>query len=169
MEVRRLTVDDADALMALRRVALEEEPLAFSASEEDDVALDPDRVRIFLADEEGNATFGAFDPDLVGLVGLVRSTKAKERHRATLWGTFVLDAHRGRGLGLALVRAAIDAARGWPGVTQVDLGVETTRAAAVRLYEELGFRIWGTEPGALAHAGRLHDEHRMRLLVSDEE
>jgi ribosomal protein S18 acetylase RimI-like enzyme len=165
MEVRRLTVDDAGALVALRRIALDQEPLAFSASPEDDVASDIDQVRRFLAEVETNATFGAFDPGLVGLVGIVRASKAKERHRAHIWGTFVLADHRGKGLGEALVRAAIETASAWPGIEQIDLGVGEALEPAHRLYEKLGFERWGTEPASLSYYGRTWDEHRMWLPV----
>jgi ribosomal protein S18 acetylase RimI-like enzyme len=46
---------------------------------------------------------------------------------------------RGRGVGAALVRAALDHARAL-GATRVDLTSSPERASAIRLYERLGFR-----------------------------
>lgn len=54
-------------------------------------------------------------------------------------GMGVAPAHRGRGLGEAVMRAVLDSARA-AGVTRVQLEVLVQNAAALRLYERLGFR-----------------------------
>jgi ribosomal protein S18 acetylase RimI-like enzyme len=58
--------------------------------------------------------------------------------RARIDDVVVDDAARGHGVGAALNRAALDAAREW-GARNVDLTSRPSREAANRLYERLGF------------------------------
>jgi len=160
---RRLQAADATAFVALRRVALETEPLAFGASAEDDVGLVLESARAFLGDHEGQAVFWHFDgADLVGAVGLLRASKVKQRHKATIWGMYVHPRARKKGVAQALLDAAIQHARGW-GLDQVLLSVSEAAPAAKRLYERAGFRAWGQEPRALLWEGRFVDEHHLVL------
>jgi hypothetical protein len=100
--IRRLVVDDASLLIALRREALETEPLAFLSSPDDDLMLVGDSVRAVLGKSEGHATYGAFEHNaLVGMLGLVRLTKLKQRHKALVVGMYVQPASRRDGIGRA--------------------------------------------------------------------
>jgi ribosomal protein S18 acetylase RimI-like enzyme len=144
---------------------LVDSPWAYTASPEDDVALDLDRVRAMFADE-GAATFAIealeSPADLVAAASIRREMCAKFAHRALLWGVFVEPKHRGHGWGRAVVTAAVDAARAWPGVDYVDLAVSANAPAAQRLYE-----VWGSRRGvanqSTEHEGRRYDEIYMTL------
>lgn len=150
-------------LIALRREALESHPLAFGASTEDDRGLSLEFMQTSLADPE-QAVFGAFEGDgLTGMVGVVRAARVKIRHKAHIWGTYVSPHARGKGTGRALLEAAIERARAWPGVEQLHLGVTDAAVAARKLYEAAGFRIWGQEPRALQWEGRFVDELHLVL------
>lgn len=163
LNIRRLRAEDADAFVALRREALETEPLAFGASVDDDVGLVRKSVRTFLDDREEQAVFGQFDGvALVGMVGLVRQSKVKQRHKATIWGMYVAPRGRSKGVGRALLEAAIEHARGW-GLDQVHLSVTEAHPHAKQLYETAGFRPWGQEPRSLLWEGRYADEHHLVL------
>ncbi len=151
--------------MGLRRQALQEEPLAFGASPEDDRASDLSAVRSWLTDPSESAVFGAFAPQLVGMVGIHRDGQRKGSHKAHVWGMYVATAQRHVGAGQALLQAAIAHARTLPGVLQVQLSVSAEAPAARRLYERLGFTRWGTEEAALCHEGRLVAEHHMALFL----
>jgi ribosomal protein S18 acetylase RimI-like enzyme len=161
--IRRLQADDANSLVALRREALESDPLAFGSSIDDDRGLSLDFVRAAMADEHEQGVFGCFEGNhLVGMVGLLRGSKVKLRHTATVWGMYVAPRARKRGAGRALLAAAIRHARGWR-LVQVQLGVMDTAEAAKRLYESAGFRSWGREPRAIQWKGRFVDEHHLVL------
>ena len=166
LNIRRLGPGDAPALVALRREALESEPLAFAASVEDDRGLSLDFVRTALADDRGQAVFGHFHgADLAGMVGVIRDSKVKRRHTGTIWGMYVAPRARGKGVGRALLEAAVEQARQWPGVDQVQLTVSDTALAARRLYERAGFQSWGREPRALHWEGRFVDDHHLVLAL----
>ena len=161
--IRRLGVEDASALVALRREALETEPLAFAASAADDAALMIESVRAFLGTPDTQAVYGAFDGSrLVGMIGLFKATRLKQCHKAMIWGMYVQPHHRRAGLGHALLNGAIEQARTWS-VEQLQLSVAEPAAAAKHLYEAAGFRVWGTEPRALHWNGRFVTEHHLAL------
>lgn len=54
----------------------------------------------------------------------------------------VLRAHRGQGIGTALVRACLDHMRGFPGLERAELGAQSH---ALGLYRKLGFAAYGPE------------------------
>ncbi len=161
-DLRKLTTEDAAAFMALRREALEREPLAFSASPEDDVGLSPDFVQRSLEDPS-QAVFGAFAPGLCGMVGVARDRKLKAAHKAHLWGMYVAPASRGQGIARRLMDEAIAFARSLPGVSQLHLGVTERAPVAEALYARLGFVLWGVEPRALRVGDELGSERHMVL------
>jgi RimJ/RimL family protein N-acetyltransferase len=97
---------------------------------------------------------GALEADVIaGVAGLSFETRTKTRHKATLFGMYVPEAFRHRGLGAALVRAALDHARSRPGVRLVQLTVSEGNRAARALYERCGFVEFGVEPRAMALNG----------------
>jgi len=163
--VRRLGPRHAVEMLALRREALASHPWAFAASPDDDRIRSIDSARAALEDTADSAVLGAFDARdrLVGLAGVVRHAGAKRRHKALIWGLYVTTSARRRGAGAALVRALVDQARSWPGVSRVELSVAESAASARRIYEAAGFRSWGTEPRALQWQGRFEDEIHMSL------
>lgn len=163
MIVRTLGADDIPAFIALRRSALDDTPLAFAASPEDDIASSPQTIREQLGNAPDYAIFGAFDPDLVGVLGLMRDRHLKAAHKVRFVGMYVAPAHRRRGIGAALLQAAIGHARGLAGVSCAHLSVSHDTPAAHRLYERAGFEVWGSEPDALRYEGQSHIEHHMVL------
>ena len=153
--------------MALRRLSLEDEPLAFGASPNDDRAANREEVLDLLSGTGERATFGAFDPELIGIVGVMREQRLKRRHKAFVWGAFVHSEHRRKGIGEALMHAAIAEASSWDGVSDLGITVSTDAEAAHRLYERLGFVRWGMEPEALVHEGKSTAEHKMSLRLPE--
>jgi GNAT superfamily N-acetyltransferase len=161
---RRLRPEDAESLVALRREALEGDPLAFAATIEDDRGLSLEFVRAALADDAEQAVFGQFEgAHLIGMLGVIRESKVKRRHVALIWGLYVAPRARRKGVGRALLAAAIEHARTWFAVDQLQLSVSDTAAAARRLYEATGFRCWGREARALQWEGRFVDELHLVL------
>ena len=164
--IRRLLPADADAVLRLRREALEREPLAFSSSPGEDRVQVKGALEEYLA-HPTRAIFGAVEPDLIGMAGIAQEEGAKSRHKARLWGVYVIPARRGVGIGRALVEAAIEFARSLDGLTHVHLAVAESGQAAQALYEHLGFRTWGTEPAAI-RVGEVSvaEHHMVRALVA---
>jgi RimJ/RimL family protein N-acetyltransferase len=165
-----LTPGDAERYARFRMRMLLDSPWAFSSSPEEDLARDPARVAALLAEEEYEilALEDGESGELIASVTVMREKRVKSAHRAAVWGVFVDPAHRGKGLGRAVMAAAIETARGWKGVDWVDLGVSERSPAARALYESLGFRAWGREPEALEVDGRRYDEIFLALRLQPE-
>jgi RimJ/RimL family protein N-acetyltransferase len=161
--IRALTESDADGLAALRRASLEDVPLAFASSPDDDFAARIERVRAYLRAGPDRFAAGAFERGLVGVVGLYRDHHTRAAHKAHIWGMYVMPEHRGRGLGGALLRVTLDHARSLPGVTRVHLSASSAAPAARRLYERAGFTLWATEPDAMRHDGQSVTDYHMVL------
>lgn len=163
--IRTLLEEDAEAYLQLRREMLVDSPLSFASSPEDAGAATLDDTRRRLRRAPESVTFGAFEPGLVGAVGIYRDTHAKASHKAHVWGLYVVPAHRSRGLARALLDTALQHAAKLPGVEWVQLGVSSAAPAARRLYERAGFEAWGSEPDAIRHGGESVVEYHMALCI----
>lgn len=161
----RLQPADAERYVRLRRRMLEDAPWAFGASPGDDPASDPAHLRQQLAEDEFAIVAVEEGAALVAVAGVMRSPRAKFRHRAAIWGVFVEPSRRGAGLGGAVLGAAIELARSWPGLEWLDIGVSSGSPGAQRLYERLGFAAWGREPEATAWGGERYDEIHMAMRL----
>ncbi len=76
-------------------------------------------------------------------IGIVRD-REKTRHRCE-FGISVLKAFWGRGIGLAMTEACIECARR-AGFVQMELEAVADNAAAISLYERVGFVEYGRNP-----------------------
>jgi GNAT superfamily N-acetyltransferase len=114
----------------------------------------------------GTGIFGAFlEERIVGMAGFYRESSPKERHKGMLWGMYVEPAARRFRLGAGLVQAVLDHAAGE--VEQVRLAVSYGNAAAVGLYERLGFVAYGHEPRALKGPSGYSDDLLMVRFLPD--
>jgi ribosomal protein S18 acetylase RimI-like enzyme len=158
--IRQLTADDAVVYQALRLFALEESPEAFSSSPSEEATRSAEEiaVRVTPAPDGSRCVFGAFEADrLAGFLAFVRPERPKLHHWADLAGMYVAPEFRRRGLGRALVDAALAHARALPGFRQVRLSVNASNLPARSLYQSRGFKCVGVEPEALCVEGRYYD------------
>lgn len=165
-QVRTLRPSDAAAFQTLRLEALRTDPVAFASSyeEERDLALPMVAERLVATDDRAIA--GAFDgDDLVGLAAWHREEMLKLQHKGFVWGVFVKESHRGQGLARRLLQAVIAHARQASGILLLNLTAYADNVAAIRLYESLGFVVYGREASAICVDGTLHDDVHMALRL----
>lgn len=165
MTAHTLRETEYQAYLALRHRMLVEEPSAYWSSPSDDIAQGLDEFRALMAQPFNEIVVLEVGGELVATSGIVRNQKEKGRHRALIWGVYCVPEHRGNGYGRDAVRASIDLARTWEGVELVALSVSASGAAALHVYQSLGFERWGTEPDVLRVGGAPHDEHHLVLRL----
>lgn len=167
MEIKKLTPEYAEAYHRLMLQALQEFPSAFAASYEESRHQPISHVAESLQQAEGQV-FGAFNgqDELVGVVGLRQEPLTKMHHKGVIWGMYVSRAYQGRGIGKQLLEAALTYACGMSGLEQLNLVVAEDNTGARRLYESLGFEIFGVEPRELKADGKYHNGVHMWLKLS---
>jgi putative acetyltransferase len=103
---------------------------------------------------------------VVGSLGL-RMGRGRKAHVASL-GMSVHEHFQGRGVGAALLAAALELAERWLGARRVELEVFTDNEAALRLYRRFGFEIEGTKRRYALRDGAWVDAHLMARLTPPE-
>ena len=165
MHIRQLTDTDVEIYRVLRLSSLREAPHAFTNSYEEFSQRTLDSIAQQFRSRE-NFTLGAFENDqLVGMVGFYRETALKLRHKGYIVSMYVLLEYRSRGIARALLVEAIDRVKRLPDLKQLLLGVVETQTAAKRLYESLGFIVYGREPDAVKIGDEYFDEEFMLLKL----
>jgi RimJ/RimL family protein N-acetyltransferase len=161
LEVRRLTVADAQIFRTIRLEALAAYPIAFQATYESTADLP---LEAFAQRLQRYALFGGFlDRRLCGFVGFHAFKNPKIAHKAIMWGMYVTEEARGTGLAEAMVETVFEHARGK--VEQVLLSVITENERARRFYGKMGFEPYGLESRALKVDDTYYDEEfRVRFL-----
>jgi RimJ/RimL family protein N-acetyltransferase len=167
LKIRRLGPEAAAAYRELRLRGLKECPDAFTSSYDEDCAKPLAVTEQRLASDSADTVFGAWLGDvLVGVVGLAREERAKNRHKAVLFGMYVAPEHGRSGIGTTLLGHVVDDARQQPGLLQLVLTVTHTNAGARTLYERAGFHSFGVEPRALRVGDAYYDKNHMILLLA---
>ncbi|MBS2005934.1 MAG: GNAT family N-acetyltransferase [Cyanobacteria bacterium SZAS TMP-1] len=169
--IRKLGQEDFDLYWPVRLLALQESPEAFGASYEESKIMPREEAARRLSPADGGFVLGAFcDLDgsgeqLVGTLGLLRGSGLKVRHKAMIWGVYVVPAARGRSLSRALMLAALERCRSMDGLEELNLTVVVGNRPARRLYLSLGFETYGLEKRALKIADTYFDEELMTLSL----
>ena len=104
------------------------------------------------------------DGKVVGNIGLHAIPKSRRRAHAAAIGMAVHDAYQGKGVGSALMQAALDLADNWLQFTRIELTVFTDNVAAVALYKKFGFVIEGTHKQYAFRNGEYTDSYSMARL-----
>jgi putative acetyltransferase len=90
-------------------------------------------------------------------------TRPRRRHVGQI-GMAVRDDWQGRGVGTALLQAAVDLADQWLNLLRLELEVYTDNEPALRLYQKFGFVIEGTLVQYAYREGRYVDVYTMARL-----
>ncbi len=163
--IRQLMAKDADVFHYLRVRCIESDPTSFSVLLEEEKSMTPSQIKNLLERfyrSEHSSLWGAFCGDyLVGMIGLESLLGPVRRHRGIVTGLCVLPEYRGQQIGQALIEHAVKQTKLNPRLESLVLEVSEESLAAIKLYQQAGFRENGREPGALAFGDKRLDLIRM--------
>ncbi|MFQ5843633.1 MAG: GNAT family N-acetyltransferase [Planctomycetota bacterium] len=123
--------------------------------------------RAALASPSSLALVAVAGGEVVGFATLQGTARRKTRHVAET-GVGVRAGWRRAGLGRALLETLLEAARGSPVLRKVSLRVFATNAAALSLYERLGFVLEGRRRAHVRVGDDFVDELLMGLFLRAE-
>lgn len=104
------------------------------------------------------------DGVVVGNLGLHAASVSPRRKHAASIGMSVRDDWHRRGVGSALMVAALDIADNWHNYARLELTVYTDNVAALALYRKFGFEMEGTHKRYAYRDGRYVDAYAMARL-----
>ncbi|TJY43100.1 GNAT family N-acetyltransferase [Cohnella pontilimi] len=167
MNIRVLDEPDARLYRELRLSALRNNPEAFGSTYEREAAFSLETIIERIKPTDDKFVLGAFDDlgALVGIVAFVRESGLKDAHKGNVYGMYVTPQKTGQGLGKSLMVELIRKARSIDGLEQIKLAVVSDNVFAQKLYESLGFTVYGVEPNALKFNGNYFDEDLMILKL----
>ncbi|HEV8392359.1 MAG TPA: GNAT family N-acetyltransferase [Dongiaceae bacterium] len=122
------------------------------------------RKRLSQNDDTHHTLVATVAGDVVGNLGLTRLTRARRAHVGEL-GMGVRDDWQGKGVGSALMQAALDLADNWLGLRRLELRVYADNAPAIALYRKFGFEIEGTHRAYAIRNGIYVDSISMARIV----
>lgn len=153
----------------LRLEALQQDPMAFLSSYEDEVQFD-DEVWVNRVtsgyDKKTNLTiYAESDGKLVGMLGANWSERPKIRHVANIYSVYVTSSMRGQGIGSKMLQSLVDELSGLPHIEKVKLTVTNTQTAAQALYEKFGFEVVGVAKREMKIDDTYYDEVHMEMFL----
>lgn len=158
--IRRATPDDAPAL-----VRIFSGPRAIAGTLQIPYTSEEARRKRLAEVPEGTYPLVAVvDGEVVGQLTLHTYPTRPRRHHSGDLGIAVRDDWQGRGVGTALMAAAIDLADNWLNLTRLGLEVYTDNEAAIRLYTKFGFEIEGALRRVAFRDGQFVDSYAMSRL-----
>ena len=103
---------------------------------------------------------------VVGQLGL-HVGSGRRAHSASL-GMMIHADYQGRGIGTALMQAAVDLAENWLNVSRIELSVYPDNEVAITLYRKFGFEVEGTLRDYAFRDGRFIDSLLMARVRTEE-
>jgi putative acetyltransferase len=103
--------------------------------------------------------------EVVGHLNLQTFPHSPRRKHVATFGMGVHDAWQGKGVGSALVAAAIDFAGRWLNISRMELSVYVDNEPAVHLYKKFGYEIEGRRRNYAFRGGEYADVYDMAKLL----
>jgi len=162
LKIKILDQNDWESWKNIRLESLKNLPSVFVSSFEE-VQNEPDEF--FKEHIKNNKTYGAFfDNQLVAVVTFRRDRRLKERHRGHLSALYVKPEFSRQGIASRLMSTVIKDAPKI--VSQIYVCCVAHNHPSINLCKKLGFKIYGTDTGALKIGSEYYDLHLLCLRIS---
>lgn len=156
--IRGIEADDWEDVAALRSTA----SVIYGTLQLPYTSRDTVRDRLENVPSDYRGLVAVVDGKVIGQLGLQLYT-GRRAHVASL-GMMVHADYQGRGVGSALMRAAVDLTENWLNISRIELEVYVDNAAGLALYRKFGFEIEGTLRDFSFRDGHFVDVYRMSRL-----
>jgi len=168
--LKKLKPEEWAEYKKIRLESLQKEPTAFAMTYEEE-ADRADELWAGKLDHSGdllNYKIFAYDGDeIIGMAGVFQNEKTKLKHISNIYGVYLRESYRGRGIGKAMLDILIKEAKKAPGVSKISLSVNTAQIPAVRSYEKAGFRNAGKVEKEMKVGDKYYDEYIMEMLLPE--
>ncbi len=119
------------------------------------------RKRVAEPPEGFYSLVACIDEEVIGHIGLHTFPNHPRRRHVGEIGMTVRDDWQGKGVGTALMQAAVDLADKWLNLTRLELEVYVDNEPAIKLYKKFGFEIEGREVNHAFRDGAYVDSYMM--------
>lgn len=169
MYTQEIKTKDSEAYYKLRILSEQEYPQFVGFNAERELVAGSEGIKEILLNypSEGTYVLGVFDEaSLVGVLVASRRLSKKYRHKAFLWGMYVLPDYRGEGAAKLLMDTIIEWAKDHPEIMALTLQVTLSNTRGQAFYKKYGFSVFGTEQNSLFAADEYHGVHYMELCTN---
>jgi ribosomal protein S18 acetylase RimI-like enzyme len=158
MKIIKLTSDDFIAYRDFRLKSVNESPLGFITTYQEELAKKKEVVKSSL---DKNDIYAAIKQNnIIASVGLFKERLEKLKHKAKIGAVYVLPEHRKKGIASQLLEAVFKQAK-QEKLMQLALVCIKDNEPALKLYQRHGFEIYGISPKEFQIDGKYYDAYLM--------
>ncbi len=161
LEIKKLPPCRWKDFRDLRLEALQNDPLAFGSSYEEEKTMPQDEWKRRIK----NVLFALSNDKPVGMIVYIIDNRIKTKHIANIFGFYVKMKYRGQKVGMKLMESALEIIQKNMKVSKIKLTVNPEQRTAVKLYEKYGFELVGRLKNELKVNDKLYDEFIMEKLL----
>jgi ribosomal protein S18 acetylase RimI-like enzyme len=164
MEILKLNPSDWEKYKDLRLEALQKDSAAFGSSYEESLKKADEEWKKKIENPKSYIFVARDGDNFFGMAAAYQEEGEKVEHIAYVWGMYVRDSYRGKGIGKKLMQAVLDELQANSKIKKANLNVNTKQATAVKMYGSLGFKIAGTLHRELKEGEEYFDEYLMEKM-----
>jgi ribosomal protein S18 acetylase RimI-like enzyme len=161
IEIKKLPPEWWQDYRKLRLEALQNDPIAFGSSYEEEIS----RPAEFWRNRIDSMLFAVGNDRPVGMVRYAFETRAKNKHVAGIYAMYVNQEFRHWGIGKRLMEGVISLIMENKDIRKIRLSVTPEQIYAVKLYEHCGFKSVGLFADELCVDGRYYGEIPMEKFI----
>ena len=161
IKIKKLSTNRWKDYRNLRLEALRKDATAFSSSHKEEKKLSESEWKR----RTKNTLFALSDDKPIGMIAYAFNNKRKIRHIANIFGFYVKESYRNRGIGKKLIESALLSIMRNKNIIKINLNVNPKQKSAARIYKKYCFKVVGVMKKDLFINGKFYDELVMEKFV----